>query len=362
MVLSNRIFGLDLLRAIAIILVVLSHSKPILYNFISADYKVYFLHLGLFGVEIFFVLSGFLIGSILINDILTKEFNRKAVYNFWIKRWFRTIPLYMFFLIFNFLLYIYLSKDIQIEYFQYFLFLQNFSSSPLSFMPEAWSLAVEEWFYIITPIVFYIAIKFFAKSTNKEKTIFYTILLMLIVITLNRWYSIEINNLEFGQEIRKVVLLRLDALLYGVLVAFLFIKYKDFFYKYQNLFFTFGLFIFLFYYFGLVFGMPLTKTVKSFFFTFVDIGFAFILIKFYFIKTEKKIFSVFSFIALISYSIYLSHLLIIDFVIKYFKMTTQFEALYVFIILIVLIVLVSSITYRYIEKPFMKIRKKYLKE
>ena len=64
---KNRNFGLDIPRATAIILVLISHSRM----FFTADNpnNLKFLSIcGLLGVEIFFVLSGFLIGKILINS------------------------------------------------------------------------------------------------------------------------------------------------------------------------------------------------------------------------------------------------------------------------------------------------------
>ena len=75
---NSRVYGLDVLRAIAIILVVLSHSKPFIFSFVPEEYKIFLMHLGLFGVEIFFVLSGFLIGSILLKIILHEDVTKKV--------------------------------------------------------------------------------------------------------------------------------------------------------------------------------------------------------------------------------------------------------------------------------------------
>ena len=62
---SERIFGLDVMRAMAILFVLLSHTVSLLPLSEYTQYLV-FQYFGYFGVEIFFVLSGYLVGKILI--------------------------------------------------------------------------------------------------------------------------------------------------------------------------------------------------------------------------------------------------------------------------------------------------------
>ena len=90
---GNRIFGLDIMRATAILMVVFSHVLwilPIRKNLVSEVLSLS----GLLGVEIFFVLSGFLIGRIIFNSFVNGKFTIKEVSYFWIRRWFRTLPNY----------------------------------------------------------------------------------------------------------------------------------------------------------------------------------------------------------------------------------------------------------------------------
>ena len=96
---NERNFGLDLIRFIAIFLVVIVHSSFFLnQNFINSIYIID-------GVDLFFVLSGFLIGKIIINNIIVKnKIEFKDVKSFLIRRWFRTIPNYVLFLIINIVL------------------------------------------------------------------------------------------------------------------------------------------------------------------------------------------------------------------------------------------------------------------
>ena len=144
----NRIFGLDLMRFFAIVFVVFGH---IWYVFPQLHFMG---HIWVFGVEVFFVLSGFLIGGILIK-VLEKEVSKRALYNFWVRRWFRTLPNYYLFLLINIIAFSYFKDSYQWNY-SYLFFLQNLAWMPERFFSVSWSLAVEEWFYLIVPSLVFI--------------------------------------------------------------------------------------------------------------------------------------------------------------------------------------------------------------
>ena len=81
------------MRAIAISMVVLSHALYVFQGYDNAlidGMQV----IGVQGVEVFFVLSGFLIGGILLKLLQSTSFSINEVFHFWIRRWFRTLPLY----------------------------------------------------------------------------------------------------------------------------------------------------------------------------------------------------------------------------------------------------------------------------
>src|SRR5689334_3382371 len=87
---EKRVYGLDILRAAAILFVVILHGKNVLPH-AGRD----FLQLFVFdGVTIFFVLSGFLIGGVLIKILEKQTATFKTLLNFWQRRWFRTLPNY----------------------------------------------------------------------------------------------------------------------------------------------------------------------------------------------------------------------------------------------------------------------------
>ncbi|MFM9911077.1 MAG: acyltransferase family protein, partial [Chitinophagaceae bacterium] len=150
---SDRIFGLDLLRAFAIFFVVFLHGSLILPQRLA----VYQFYVVFDGVSIFFVLSGFLIGRIIIKTFNTEHLSYHCLSSFWIKRWFRTLPNYFIILLALILLQVISGKSFNgAPLWKYFLFLQNFNSPQPGFFSESWSLSVEEWFYLLIPLFIFL--------------------------------------------------------------------------------------------------------------------------------------------------------------------------------------------------------------
>ena len=156
---SNRVFGLDLLRSLAIISVVFAHTLYLFKDFFPWAFRFH-LWSAFIGVEMFFVLSGFLIGRILLRSF-DESPGVKTLFGFWLRRWFRTLPNYYLFLI----IYIFLYPAPGGHYpdlMSFVFFFQNFASWRLDGLFEiSWSLAVEEWFYLLFPAVLLICRKTF---------------------------------------------------------------------------------------------------------------------------------------------------------------------------------------------------------
>ena len=248
---SNRIFGLDILRAVAILVVVIEHGNNLLpqkYAKIISDICHYD------GVSIFFVLSGFLIGGILIKTLEKNRGKKNVLLNFWIRRWFRTIPNYFLILILLLIANFLFREDIGFSKtfpLNFFTFTQNLFYKHPNFFPEAWSLSIEEWFYLLMPPIVLLFI--FLKRTVKT-SIFIPILGILLTITLFRFYRYSnipadvlsnFTGIEWDLEFRKQVITRLDALMYGLFGAFLQYYYREYWLKYKKRLLCFGLFLFV---------------------------------------------------------------------------------------------------------------------
>jgi peptidoglycan/LPS O-acetylase OafA/YrhL len=150
----EKIPQLDAVRGIAI-LVVLAHN---LHGFSSAPFSIVS-NYGWMGVDLFFVLSGFLITGILLDSKSSENYFR----NFYARRCLRIWPLYYSVLILMFVILPLVRPQDAPELFQrsspwwsYPFFLQNFlvSAPALAVGPlgVSWSLAVEELFYLVWPL------------------------------------------------------------------------------------------------------------------------------------------------------------------------------------------------------------------
>ena len=187
---SKRIFGLDLMRAIAISGVLFTHLF-----WVFPDAPSYLHQLGsvsgFMGVEIFFVLSGFLIGRILYRIFVRPDHHPGHWLYFLFRRWFRTLPNYFLVLLVNILIVLYLGRALPDSLVRYFFFLQNAWSGMDIFFTESWSLPIEEFAYIIGPIVLFSAGSVSGKA-NRSAAFLWATVLVILLFTLNRvWYTLD---------------------------------------------------------------------------------------------------------------------------------------------------------------------------
>ena len=353
---AERIYGLDVFRATAILLVLFSHSKILRVNAFDFLPNIPVID----GVELFFVLSGFLIGGILIRQIENEQkFNLKDLLVFWKRRWFRTIPTYYLILTLNifFTKMGIISGDLNQFDYSFFIFCQNLSHGFYDFFWESWSLSVEEWFYISLPILFF----FISYIFSFKNTTLISIGLLIIIPFL---YRLSISNQKVDQfwwdvEFRKVVLTRIDAISYGVLAAYIKFHYKYFWFKYRKWLFFFGLIIlYIILYINKDFNSFFFKT---FYFNFISFGAVLLLpladsIHKY---KNKKIGSFFTFISKISYSLYLINLsIVISVITTNFELETNTNQIIAYFSYWVIVIVLSWIVYTFYEKPIMNLRDK----
>ncbi|MEI6946682.1 acyltransferase [Paraflavisolibacter sp. H34] len=145
----NYFPSLDGLRAVSILLVVVIHVL------MSFSLKFDFHPLANLGVQFFFVISGFLITTLLLKEKVTK--GSISLKNFYIRRFYRIIPLAYFYLLAVCALNILLGLNISWYAILFsFLFVRNFFlnyKGANHLTSHYWSLAIEEQFYLIFPFI-----------------------------------------------------------------------------------------------------------------------------------------------------------------------------------------------------------------
>ena len=173
---------IDGLRALAVIPVILFHAG---FNIFSGGYV---------GVDIFFVISGYLITTILIEDLENKKFN---IFYFYERRARRILPALSVVLLITIILAWIFLNDAALNKFAgsiigVSLFFSNIvfwkqqgyfeESAELNPLLHTWSLAIEEQYYLVFPIFLYIAWRF-----GKSRIFWLLVLIALISLALSEW-------------------------------------------------------------------------------------------------------------------------------------------------------------------------------
>jgi peptidoglycan/LPS O-acetylase OafA/YrhL len=205
--LHGRDGWLDLLRALAVSLVLASHGS---WFFERPQQSAFANVTAVLGVEIFFVLSGFLVGGILFEQFKSEASWQSLLPSFWSRRWIRTLPNYYLFLGLNVLIYRHSGLP---PLAPYFAFLQNFASPIPPFFPESWSLAVEELFYFLFPLV----VMAFGRAYGRSTQAFVAAGAFVFLLSLaTRIGAVILFEPAMEEGIRKVAIFRLDAIMSGV--------------------------------------------------------------------------------------------------------------------------------------------------
>lgn len=336
---------IDGLRALAVISVVLYHAKFSIFNFNIFSG-------GFLGVDIFFVISGYLITLIILKELsISKKF---SFINFYERRVRRIIPAFFFILIFisplawlillpfDYIVYAKSNISAALFYSNYFFWKDQLvyasESALLKPLLHTWSLSIEEQFYILFPLIFI----FFWKYLRKYLL---TILILGLVISLifSDFISYQFPTFNFYN-----LLSRVWELLAGSLVAF--IQFKNYkiinklYFPYISFSAFFIIIISLFYFNSSIRNPSLL--------TFIPVLSASILIYSLSHQSLVKSFlslSAFVKLGLISYSLYLWHFPLFAFA----RISNLFDYNWsIKMIVIFISIFFSLLTYNYIEKPF----------
>lgn len=216
---SRRMPDLDGLRAVAISLVLLDHFVGGCFPVRSVRTLAQF---GWVGVDLFFVLSGFLIGGILLDQRMTTNYYRI----FYLRRFFRIVPLYVLLLL-PMIGVVILGLQSRLSghglagmtwgiVLLYLCFQQNLGNGLLvvtpGYMGPAWSLAIEEQFYLLLPPL--------VRHLSKRQLLKLIIAGIVTAPLIRSALFFGLSDSKAGGAAAMLLPCRWDALLAGVLVAY----------------------------------------------------------------------------------------------------------------------------------------------
>jgi peptidoglycan/LPS O-acetylase OafA/YrhL len=210
----KREIELDFLRGVAILMVLDFHAKA---NWLFMPFHIFGIeNFGWAGVNLFFILSGFLVGGLLIREWQIDD--KIEAGRFLIRRAFKIWPQY----------YVYLGIMILVghrsikQLWGNILNIQNYVSGSIA---HTWSLAVEEQAYLLLSIILIIAVR----NKMKIKRVFYIFLTLSLIVFMSR---LILSGLGF--DVYYATHTRMDGILNGVLLAILFHHKNDAFISLQK--------------------------------------------------------------------------------------------------------------------------------
>lgn len=204
---NRRLQSLDVLRGVAVLMVIVSHYSVVLQN------DSPFLRAAACGVDLFFVLSGFLISGLLFSEY--KKTGGIRLVHFWIRRGFKIYPPFYVFIGGTALIAVLVSHRIPHELFSEALFVQNYFPHV---WPHTWSLAVEEHFYFSLPLLLVLLIRL---QTGKENP--FRFIPVFSIVLCAACLCLRISALNRGADWNHIAFpthLRIDALFAGVALGY----------------------------------------------------------------------------------------------------------------------------------------------
>lgn len=343
---------LDSLRAIAVLLVIISHW------FANEHFLNRYIANGILGVTLFFVLSGFLITGILLKSKTKLETGGslgRAFKVFYVRRSLRIFPVYYLLLV---VLFFFNIASIRESFWWHFFYSSNFyfwiKDAFAGSLSHLWSLAVEEQFYLLWPaLILLIPQRYFIK----------VLLAGVIIGSIFRLLFVT----DVSDMARLLMPASLDSFCIGGLLAYGRTTELNWYKKYLQ-----KQTIFIFFAFGLItlvhfpFFKQLPRALNSsLYFLFISVAFGILINRVsYSVNTPviKHILNnkVLLYIGKISYGVYLFH----NFMPYFYGVKISFISpnlslyaiqLFRFFILITL----ASLSWHFIEKPFLSLKKRY---
>jgi peptidoglycan/LPS O-acetylase OafA/YrhL len=225
--LDNRYPTLHGMRVIAILSIIIVHVTSIFNadSTLAVDeaFSAMVLH-AFFGMDLFFILSGFLIGSILLRSLA--DHGTQNIRRFYLRRVFRTFPSYyvvLTALALSLPLTLMQRKHLWVEY--------VYGTNMVSLRPDSivmgwgWSLALEEQFYLAVPLLFFVLHRL---NSNQTRLGLLTLLWSsaLVVRAIVYFRGVRWTEQELAGVLYFRTHARFDTLIAGIIVAFLHANYK----------------------------------------------------------------------------------------------------------------------------------------
>jgi peptidoglycan/LPS O-acetylase OafA/YrhL len=203
----SRDCHLDLLRAIAILMVVAYHVAQM--SPVSRPHLIAITRFGKYGVDLFFVLSGWLIGGLYWREL--KRFGDVKLQSFLPRRWIRTIPPYLAALALAWLA-VRVNRHEPFD-FGYLVFIQNYYRA-LPFFLVSWSLCIEEHFYLFLPLGLWI-------WTRLRIAPHWLFALLLVAAPVCRWHASQhgVADADVFGYAQTATHLRMEGLILGFWMA-----------------------------------------------------------------------------------------------------------------------------------------------
>ena len=343
---------LDGLRFFAFLLVFVHHHSL----FENIPFLSVFREFGWIGVDLFFVLSAFLFTKLLIT-----EFNKTggiSFKKFYMRRIFRIWPIYFIFIAFSIACYLYkynvFDEYLRVRIIGLFTFSDNiftaiYGYNKMPYISHLWTITYEEQFYIFIPLLILILIR----SSKRKRIII--LVSFVVLFNLTRLYMIitEIHH----PAIWVLPVTHFESIVLGLVLGF---GGFDFIRQKLNplVIGLIGTLCFI-----LLCALPNVKSITHWLtLSYVLVGFStlFVLIAVSDSPSLKKFFSIklFVFLGKRSYGLYLYHLLGNVIIIENFSFLPS-NRLASFLYSLTFTIVVSVVSYKYIETPFLKLKKKF---
>ena len=363
-IMQNKILflpGLNGIRSLAAIGVMISHTALAFKN-VPSNYHLFGMKngmpnswvLGEHGVTMFFVLSGFLITFLLLNE--KQKTNKIHIKSFYRRRILRIWPLYYLYFIIVFCLFYLVGKPFNFKtsspYF-YLFFLANIPfifEMTLPLLDHFWSIGVEEQFYLFWPWLFRIKDDILMKIG-----IFIVVFLSILRVLL--WYYIP-----FSEPALFSVVNRFDCMVFGGLGAIFYFKKNKIFLKFVDnkitQFFALAILVSM-----IINIFSLINSILEIFV--VELVTLIIIVGQINVKNRILNFNnkVMDYLGKLSYGIYVIHVIILYFVFKFFHwsfITNELLRIFcIYLTVIIFTIITAHFSYNYFEKYFLKLKNKF---